>query len=515
MQTALPVTTPGAADASAHNSGAVTDHRDQVTNRRDDAVRRKPAAARIDDRDKITPARPGNDHDADLAMLHDAVGRVTGRNVASMGQAPLDAELRQLESAVRRLTARQARVTDAIARHRARAMRDARPQHPNAGEHARRDLQGELADDMNWTPSQAKEMTQTSRRLRHMPRASEAFDAGDITTRHVDLLASTLRCFADDDRDEAEAQLVEAATRQDPATFGRTCRRLLAERDHEAATREENRRHDRRSTKMVRTPDGTLRMSGELSGVDAETVMTAIHAFRRPDPAGTPDEERRRAEQITADAFVEVCRVALRAGEAPSTHGVRPHVVVTIDLETLAKQHGAAHLANVGSVPFSEVRRLLADADVARILTDATSLPLEAGEAVRTVPAGLWRSLVHRDGGCIARGCDAPAPWTDVMHLETAFAELGRLSPDNAALGCRMHHRAFDRGEWQVAWTDGRPRLQPSKRRRADSDRPPADDDSPSAASSPPADTRQHARCEPGPAAAADRSRGRDPARAP
>lgn len=416
-----------------------------------------------------------SDHHADLTGLDDAIARVAQRDVTAMDEGRLDAELRQLESAIRRLTARQARVTDAIASRRARAARDARPQHPNAGEHARRDLQGELADGMNWTPNQAKQMTETGRRLRHMPVASDAFDAGNITTRHVDLLASTLRHFSGNNRAEAEHELVDAAASQDPTTFGRTCRRLLAERNHDAATREENRRHNRRSAKAIRTSDGMLRLSGELSGVDAETVMTAIHAFRRPDPAQTPDAQRRRPEQITADALVEVCRVALRAGEAPSTHGVRPHVVVTIDIETLAAQHGSAHLAHLGSVPFSEVRHLLADANIARILTDANSLPLEAGEAVRTVPTGLWRALVHRDGGCIARGCDALATWTDVMHLDTPFAELGRLSLENAALGCRMHHRAFDRGAWQVDWIDGRPQLHPREHRRPSDDRHPPD----------------------------------------
>jgi len=69
---------------------------------------------------------------------------------------------------------------------------------------------------------------------------------------------------------------------------------------------------------------------------------------------------------------------------------------------------------------------------------------------VRTVPVGLWRALLVRDGGCTWPGCDAPAAWCDVAHGQTPFAENGRLMPANAALLCRSHHRRFDLGPWTI-----------------------------------------------------------------
>lgn len=69
---------------------------------------------------------------------------------------------------------------------------------------------------------------------------------------------------------------------------------------------------------------------------------------------------------------------------------------------------------------------------------------------MRTVPTGLWHALLLRDGGCRWPGCDAPAAWCDVAHGHTAYTDGGLLSPQNAALLCRSHHRRFDLGPWVI-----------------------------------------------------------------
>jgi len=159
-----------------------------------------------------------------------------------------------------------------------------------------------------------------------------------------------------------------------------------------------------------------------------------------------------------------MARAALAAGEAPANRGVRPHVTVVVDWEAIAAQAGVAEAAWMGPLPFLEIRRLLADCDVGRLIVDADGLPMEAGQAVRTVPAGLWRALTVRDGGCVATGCDVPAAWCDVMHLGEPYRFDGRLSLANAALGCRHHHRLYDRGSWELTWRDRRPTLHPPTR---------------------------------------------------
>jgi HNH endonuclease len=68
-----------------------------------------------------------------------------------------------------------------------------------------------------------------------------------------------------------------------------------------------------------------------------------------------------------------------------------------------------------------------------------------------------------RDGGCIAAGCDRPAPWTDAHHL-THWLAGGATSLENLVLLCRTHHRAVHEGGWRLHHTSGRRTLAPSAR---------------------------------------------------
>ena len=191
---------------------------------------------------------------------------------------------------------------------------------------------------------------------------------------------------------------------------------------------------------------GGWRSRGVLYGVAGERLITAVEAFRRP---GGPDD-RRGFGQRTADALEEVCEAALRGGAAPSRHGVRPHVLVTVEWSQLVRAAGVAELAFTGPVPISELRPLLADCAFSRVVLGPDSVPIEVSKQVRTVPQGLFRAVVTRDRGCTWPGCDAPPGWCDVAHGNLPFRHGGRLKLGDCALLCRRHHRRFDTGTWRM-----------------------------------------------------------------
>lgn len=399
-----------------------------------------------------------------LDRLAAAVAEVGDLDVGVLDEPTLRLGLAEIETASRRLQARQTRMAGELAKRRRAAAREKPGSGPSDAERAERRVREELSDELDWSPTRSKEATQVGRRLTETPELGEAFDAGHIPPRNAKLMTDTLASLCGSQREEAEAILLAAAREEHPVRFGRTCRRVLAELDHDAAVTAEKRRHARRRASVTRTDDGMLRISAELTGIDAEVAETAIHAFR----AYEGPDDTRSPEQRTADALVTAFRVALDAGEAPARHGVRPHVLVTIDYQTILEDAGVADLGWGGPIPYAEVRRLLADAGVSRLLTDPRGLPLEAGEASRAVPAGLYRLLVYRDNGCIYEGCEVPAGWCQVMHLDVPFRKLGRLTPATSALGCLQHHRLFDAGHLQLLWGDGRPSM---RRRRTPADR--------------------------------------------
>jgi hypothetical protein len=382
---------------------------------------------------------------------------LTAVPIDELGDDQVLAELTAVEDAKRRLDARACRLAAARTDHERRRAVQARPDDPHAARKAERRTRDELQDQLRWTPTQAKQAQQLGSGFAHSPGSGRAFDAGELPASHAKLLADTLKWLDDDRAADAEETLLAAAREEDARTFGRTCRRLLAEVDHDAAMRAEQRRHGRRRGSVVQTEDGMTKLTAEVAGLDGEYLATAVHAFRRPDAPG----EQRSAEQATADAVVAMARAALDAGTARRQHGARPHLILVAPQGTVTSEHrGLVETAFSGPLPAGEGLGILDDAAVSKLVCDDRGIPVEATAEVRNVPQGVYRAVHVRDGGrCIAEGCDVTAAWCDVMHLTVPYRLQGRLTIDTAGLGCRFHHAKLDRGGWRVTWVDGRPIL--------------------------------------------------------
>jgi hypothetical protein len=235
--------------------------------------------------------------------------------------------------------------------------------------------------------------------------------------------------------------------------------RLLA--DAAGAEERARRQHEARRLHVSPTLGGTVRIDGDL---DAESGQTLITALRCVQDAWTRDGEPdgRTPPQRRADALVEVCRSWLDRSDRPEVAGERPHIVVTVDLETLEGSAGRrSQLEDTGPITPGMVRRLACDAGVSRIITAGRSEPLDVGRRTPVVPAAIRRALVLRDGGCAFPGCGRPQAWCDAHHV-VHWADGGETRLANLILLCRPHHRAVHEG-FRVAVEGGRRRF-----RRAD-----------------------------------------------
>lgn len=376
------------------------------------------------------------------APAHRAIDELAEIDLDRLDREHLHALLFEVTAPIRRLEAARARVTGALHRRES-----AGPSRPGAADRVCRDF---LTGQLGLSPAEAKDVTGTSKRLPDAPTTAKAYQGGQLTSRHTSVIASCLEHIPLPHRATVEAELLDLAIRADPVALGRRARQLVAIHDAGELHTVERRRQTRRRFSYHDAEDGALRFSGELYGIDAEQARTAFEAFT-PRPQ---TDDRRSHDHRRADGFVSMAGAALRAGEAPTQHGVRPHVLIVIDHEQL-RRHNArmpAHVRLGAGEPasFHDIRYAFDDCDVTRIVLGAKRTPLEASVAVRTVPTGLWRVLQARDQGCTWDGCTAPIAWCDVAHLDEPYAAGGRLSPSNAALLCRRHHRRYDGGGWHA-----------------------------------------------------------------
>lgn len=158
-------------------------------------------------------------------------------------------------------------------------------------------------------------------------------------------------------------------------------------------------------------------------------------------------DDVRSASQRRADALVELAARQLKAGTLPTTHGQRPHLVVTVPAATLQAATGGTpgEIAGAGPVSAALAQRLACDAAVNEVTVDGSGIPVAVGRTTRSIPAALRTALALRDGGCRFPGCDRPPEWTDGHHIRF-WSERGPTTLENLALLCRTHHRFVHEG---------------------------------------------------------------------
>src|SRR5918992_1253721 len=181
-----------------------------------------------------------------------------------------------------------------------------------------------------------------------------------------DGLAVGTRALPDHVTAEAEPVLVEAARQLDPGRLRRLVGHLVQVADPEGADAAAQRRHERRGLWLTPTLDHMVAVDGLLEPEAGQIVLAALEPLARPADAG----DTRSGSQRTADALCELARRSLEGGGLPVTGGVRPQLLVTVDLDSLLGHPGAVggDLSGVGPLDPGACRRLACDGTVTRVL---------------------------------------------------------------------------------------------------------------------------------------------------
>jgi hypothetical protein len=158
------------------------------------------------------------------------------------------------------------------------------------------------------------------------------------------------------------------------------------------------------------------------------------------------------ADMKRADALTFIASQAL----ASMAEDVRPHrrpitISVAIDLATLmGLAENPGQLAGYGAIPASVARRLAADGNWQRFISDPTTGNLlDFGREKYTPPQELVDFLLARDRICRFPGCRRTGQSSDIDHAHS-WKSGGETNPANLGLLCRRHHRMKTHGGWSL-----------------------------------------------------------------
>jgi hypothetical protein len=291
-----------------------------------------------------------------------------------------------------------------------------------------------------------------------------AMAAGGVLVEQAEVIARSLDALPADVpswvRVEAEQALVDAAGAHDA-----TALRVLGDRilhlvapevgeAHEAKLLADAERRAEKATALTMTPDGDGLVHGrftvpELLAAILRKMLTALVVH--PDtPAAEPatdedaDEPPARQRRASSHEMGQAsCALLERLdgrGIPDLSSGAGPTVVVTMTLETLMGGLAAATLDTGDRIAAHTARRLACEAGIVPVVLGGRRKVLDVGRRQRLFTKAQRITLLVRDRGCTAEGCQTAA-WFCHAHHDDPWSHGGKTNLTNGQLLCPSHHR--------------------------------------------------------------------------
>jgi hypothetical protein len=279
-----------------------------------------------------------------------------------------------------------------------------------------------------------------------------ALAAGRITARHATVLAQETRHLDDPVAIAVQDRVLARAEEQPLGRFRAAVRRAVHALDPAGQQQRHVAAAEQRRVIITPDEDGMAQLWALLPAPGAATIRAALNALAaQADTAA----DLRTADQLRADALVQLADAALADPALPRQHGRRPTVHVTLAASTLiGADDRPAELAGYGPITAATARELATEpgATWRRLITD------DRGRLVRLDPAtyrptqALRDFVILRDQRCTFPGCAHPAQRCDLDHRDPA-ARGGVTDPANLHPLCRHHHRAKHQAGWRPSRT--------------------------------------------------------------
>lgn len=166
----------------------------------------------------------------------------------------------------------------------------------------------------------------------------------------------------------------------------------------------------------------------------------------------------RTAAQKRHDALVMAFTIAAASEDAPMLGGAAPTLLIMADETALATGHGTAFLPATGAtVPLAAAHHAACAGTIQRVtLEDGRVTNISSPQRIFT--SNQRRAISLRDGGCVIPGCQVPAAWCEIHHVDE-HARGGETHTDNGVLLCWFHHRYLEISGWTIRMQEGVPEV--------------------------------------------------------
>jgi len=262
--------------------------------------------------------------------------------------------------------------------------------------------------------------------LVELPKVKAAVENGRIRPAHVDVFAAGLRRLGPKIMRDHQVLLLPVAEACDPAELQTAVDRLRDTVDPDAADRDWVHAQEKYDFNLRRVGHG-YDVSGYLdseTGTKLKQVVDSVSA-----PTGADDQ--RPVAQRRVEGLNRLVSAILDSG-LPSDKGIRPHLAVAVDLDTLKKavrgdratSAPPAFLAGYGHIGRDLLSRLACDATLSVVLTETSDaagrLPyrhvLDVGRIERLATAKQRLAiLIQQSFRCANPGC--ASIYLEIHHI--------------------------------------------------------------------------------------------------
>jgi hypothetical protein len=308
--------------------------------------------------------------------------------------------------------------------------------------------------ELNQDAATTRQMVRAEQTFRALPSVGEAARAGRIAFGHVLSFTYALKHVGLTETRQLEEPLLDFATSHAPSELHAKIRHIRDVLHSDDLDQAWLRGMEKRDFRLAKTSEG-WHVTGFLDTETGAKLKAILDNLSVPRDA----DDDRTAAQRRMDALEETLDKVLESG-LPTDNGVRPHINVTVEAETLkamAEQEARtdlepAVLDGFGCIGPQLLAHLLCGAEITPFLIrtiDKNIEVLDVGDTRRRATPRQAKAIsLRQQGRCAARGCNHPIAHN---HHLVWWSHGGLTDLDNLIGLCRKCHSLVHQGRLDLA----------------------------------------------------------------